>query len=64
VRPNRSNSNASASAIGGLRSSHRQRRIGNVDAEDLQTERGDVNRVLAGPAARIEHRSGDSAFGC
>jgi hypothetical protein len=23
-----------------------------------------MQRVLAGPAARIEHRSGESAFGC
>jgi hypothetical protein len=29
-----------------------------------QSQGGEVKSVLAGPAARIEHRSGESAFGC
>src|SRR5881409_2404931 len=34
------------------------------NAQNRQAQRGDVKSVLAGPAARIEHRSGESAFGC
>jgi hypothetical protein len=50
--------------VGGLRSGHRQCCLRHVDAQHRQSQRGDVKRVLAGPAARIEHRAGESAFGC
>ena len=42
----------------------RQRRLGHVNADDRQAQRSDVQSVLAGAAARIQHRSGESAFGC
>ncbi len=45
-------------------SGHRQCRLRHVNAQNRQSQRGDVNSVLAGPAARIEYRSGESAFGC
>ncbi len=48
----------------GLRSGDRQCRLSHVNAQHRQSQRGDVKSVLAGPAARIEHRSGESAFGC
>ena len=51
-------------AVVGLRSGYRQRRLSHVDAQDRQSQRGDVKSVLAGPAARIEDGSVDSAFGC
>jgi hypothetical protein len=31
---------------------------------DQPPQRGEVKSVLAGPATRIEHRSGETAFGC
>src|ERR1019366_6848401 len=48
----------------GLLSGDRQCRLRHVNAQDRQSQRGDVKSVLAGPAARIEHRSGESACGC
>jgi hypothetical protein len=51
-------------AVPGLLSGHCQCRLRHVNAQNLQSQRGDVKSVLAGPAARIEHRSGESAFGC
>src|SRR5262249_42175010 len=48
----------------GLLSGDRQRRFSHVNAKNRQSQRGDVKSVLAGPAASIEHRSGESAFGC
>jgi hypothetical protein len=48
----------------GLRSGDRQCRLSHVNAQNRQSKRGDVKSVLAGPAAHIEHRSGESAFGC
>ena len=48
----------------GLRSGDRQCRLSQVNAQNRQSQRGDMKSVLAGPAARIEHRSGESAFGC
>jgi len=48
----------------GLRSGDRQCRLSQVNAQNRQSQRGDVKSVLAGRAARIEHRSGESAFGC
>ncbi len=48
----------------GLLSGDRQCRLRHVNALNRQSQRGDVKSVLAGPAARIEHRSGESAFGC
>jgi hypothetical protein len=47
----------------GLRSGDGQCRLRHVNAQNRQSQRGDVQRVLAGPAARIEHRSGEAAFG-
>src|SRR5262249_15623348 len=51
-------------AVVGLLSGDRQRRLGYVNAQNRQSQRCDVKSILAGPAARIEHRSGESAFGC
>jgi len=51
-------------AVAGLRPGDRQCRLSHVNAQDRQSQRGDVKGVLAGPAARIEHRSGESASGC
>ena len=48
----------------GLGAGDRQCRLSHVNAQDRQSQRGEVERVLAGPAARIEHRSGEPAFGC
>src|SRR3989441_4118864 len=45
----------------GLLSGDRQCRLRHVNAQNRQSQRGDVKSVLAGPAARIEHRSGESA---
>jgi hypothetical protein len=42
----------------GLRSGDRERRLSDVDAQNRQSHRGKVKSVVAGPAARIEHRSG------
>jgi hypothetical protein len=42
----------------------RQCRFGYVKAQNWQAERGDVKSVLAGPAARIEHGSDESALRC
>ena len=38
--------------------------IGGPHAPYRQSQRGDEKSVLASPAASIEHRSGESAFGC
>jgi hypothetical protein len=48
----------------GLRSGDRQCRLSHVNAQNRQSQPRDVKSVLAGPAARIQHRSGESAFGC
>jgi hypothetical protein len=48
----------------GLLSGDRQCRLSYVNAQNRQSQPGDVKSVLAGPAARIEDRSGESAFGC
>ena len=50
--------------VAGLRPGDRQCRLSYVNAQDRQPQRCDVKRVLAGSAAPIEHRSGESAFGC
>jgi hypothetical protein len=50
--------------VGGLLSGDGQCRLSHVNAQNRQSQRGDVKSVLAGPAARIEYRSGESAFGC
>jgi len=50
--------------VAGLRPGDRQSRLSHVNAQNRQSQRGDVKSVLAGPAARIEHRSSESAFGC
>jgi hypothetical protein len=42
----------------------RQCRLSHIDAQNRQSQPGYVKSVLAGPAARIQHRSGKSAFGC
>src|SRR4051794_163949 len=41
-----------------------QRGFRHVNAQNRPSQRADVKRVLAGPAARIEHRSGKVARGC
>jgi len=48
----------------GLLSGDRQCRLSHVNAQNRQARRGDVQSVLAGPAARIEYSPGESAFGC
>ncbi len=55
--------NPLASSLAGLLPGNRQCRLSYVNAQNRQSQRGDVKSVLAGPAARIEHRSGESAFG-
>jgi hypothetical protein len=51
-------------AVVGLLSGDRQRCLGHVNTQNRQSQRSDVKSVLAGSAARIEHGSGESAFGC
>jgi hypothetical protein len=48
----------------GLLSGDRHCRLSHVNAQNRQSQPGDVQRVLARSAARIQHRSGESAFGC
>ena len=43
--------------VGGLLSGDRQCRLSHVNAQNRQSQRGDVKGVLAGPAARIERVS-------
>jgi hypothetical protein len=50
-------------SVGGLGSGDRQGRLGHVNAHHRQAQRGQVQRVLAGPAARIQHRAGEAAVG-
>jgi hypothetical protein len=50
--------------VDGFLSGNRQCRFSHINAQNRQSQRGDVKSVLAGPAARIEHRSSESAFGC
>jgi hypothetical protein len=50
--------------IVGLLSSDRQRRLSHINAQNRQSQRGDVKSVLASPAARIQHCSGESSIGC
>jgi hypothetical protein len=52
------------SPLSGLLSGDRQCRFSHVNAQNRQSERSDVKSVLAGPAASIEHRAGESAFRC
>src|ERR1022692_3184533 len=61
-RVSRSELNLDSTVIG-LRPGNRQCRLSHVSAQYRQSQRGDVQSVLAGPAARIEHRSGESAIG-
>ena len=63
-RVSRSELNLDPTVGGGLPSGDRQCRLSHVNAQNRQSQRGDVKSVLAGPAARIEHRSSESAFGC
>src|SRR5262245_44016575 len=62
-RVSRSELNLDPTIVGFL-SGESQRRLSHVNAQNRQSQRGDVKSVLAGPAAGIEHRSGESAFGC
>jgi hypothetical protein len=62
-RVSRSELNLDPTVVG-LRPGDRQCRLSHVNAQNRQSQRGDVKSVLAGPAARIEHRPGESAFGC
>ncbi len=48
----------------GLLSGHRQRRLSYVNAQNLQSQPGDVKSVLAGSTSCIEDCSGESALGC
>ena len=50
-------------AIDGFLPSHRQCRLSHVKAQNLQSERCKEKSVLAGSAARVEHRPDESAFG-
>src|SRR6266481_6812329 len=61
-RVSRSELNLDPTVIG-LLSGDRQCRFSHVNTQNRQSQRGDVKRVLAGPAPRIEHRSGESALG-
>jgi hypothetical protein len=63
VRVSRSELNLDATVVG-LLSGNRQCRLRHVNAQHRQSQRGDVKSVLASAAARIEQRSGESAFGC
>ena len=47
-----------------LLSGDHQGRLSHVNGQNRQSQRGDMKSVLASPAARIEHRSGESALGC
>ena len=49
-------------AIGSSRSRDRHRGRRNVEPEHVEAERRDVQRVVAGSAARIEHRAGERAL--
>ena len=51
------------STVGGFLPGNRQCRFSHVNAQDRQSQRGDVKSVLARPATRIEHCSGESALG-
>jgi hypothetical protein len=62
-RVSRSELNLDPTVVG-LRSGDRHCCLCHVNAQNRQPQRGNVKSVLAGPAARIEHRSGESAFGC
>src|SRR4029077_5671484 len=62
-RVSRSELNLDPTVVG-LLSGDRQRRLPDINAQNRQSQRGDVKSVLAGPAARIEHRSDESACGC
>src|SRR5208337_3867500 len=62
-RVSRSELNLDPTVVG-LLSGDRQCRLSHVNAQNRQSQRGDVKSVLAGPAARIEHRSSESALGC
>src|SRR5690348_15004868 len=50
-------------AIRGLLPSHRYRGFGHVHTENPESQAGQVQRVLAGPATGIENASGESARG-
>jgi hypothetical protein len=52
------------SAVAGLLSGDHQSRLGYVNTQNRESQRGDEKRVFAGPAACIEYGSGESAFGC
>src|SRR5258706_13515049 len=61
-RVSRSELNLNPTVVG-LLSGDRQCRLSHVNAQNRQSQRGDVKSVLAGPAPGVEHRSGESAFG-
>jgi hypothetical protein len=52
------------STVGGLGAGDRQGRLGHVNPQHRQAQRGQVQRVLTGPAAGIEHRASEAAVGC
>ena len=62
-RVSRSELNLDPTVVG-LLSGDRQCRLRHVNTQNRQSQRGDVKSVLARPTACIEHRSGESAFGC
>src|SRR6266446_4529435 len=62
-RVSRNELNLDPTGFGPL-SGDRQCRFSHLNAQDRQSERSDVKSVLAGPAARIEHRASESAFRC
>lgn len=49
--------------ISNVLSGQRQGRLSHVNSQNCQTERGKVKSNLAGPAACIGHRPGESALG-
>ena len=50
--------------VTGLLPGNRQCRLSHVNAQNRPSQRGEVKSILAGPAACIEHRPGESAFDC
>jgi hypothetical protein len=50
-------------AVMGFLSGNGQRGFRYVKAEDGQSQRSDEERIFAGAASSVEHRSGESAFG-
>jgi hypothetical protein len=50
--------------VGSFLTGHRQCCLGYIYTQNRQPQRGDEERVFAGPAASIEYLSGEDASGC